>query len=56
MRDEDTDMRIQILKKDKEEALDMYEEAVENLHKLRENCASAEAQRDKVIFCLYDDK
>ena len=47
-------MRIQILKKDKEEALDMYGEAVENLHKLRESLATAESLRDKVRHLILN--
>lgn len=41
-------MRFQILKRDKDESLEMYAEAVENLNKLREDFANAEIARDKV--------
>jgi len=45
---EDIDMRIQILQRDKDEAIEMYAEAVQNLNKLREDNANAESLRDKV--------
>nr|CAB3227649.1 caspase recruitment domain-containing protein 11-like [Phallusia mammillata] len=48
-RDEDNDMRIQILKRDKDEAIEMYAEALDNLNKLREDCANAESARDKYL-------
>jgi len=41
-------MRIQILQRDKDEAIEMYAEAVQNLNKLREDNANAESLRDKV--------
>lgn len=46
--DNDIDTRIQMLKSDKEEAIQMCSEASEKLNKLREEFNDAEAARDKV--------
>lgn len=46
--DEDVDTRIQILQHDKEEAIQMYVDATDQLNKLREEFHSAETLRDKV--------
>ncbi|XP_076810091.1 caspase recruitment domain-containing protein 11-like isoform X1 [Clavelina lepadiformis] len=43
------DFRIQILQRDKEEALEMYGETLHGLNKLREDCANAEKQRDEYL-------
>ncbi|XP_078482506.1 caspase recruitment domain-containing protein 11-like isoform X2 [Ciona intestinalis] len=47
--DGDVDTRIQMLQQDKKEAIEMYASALESLAKLREDCAAAEALRNKYL-------